>query len=1621
MPSSTAPSLNESSSSEERKSSVTSSYPEPNYPLNGIFIQEGENQSLTHFTLALNFSDTFLIRGKSLSLYLKNLSESTKLCLVTKFKPLTTSPDTYLILSATPRSYVDFINKTREYYLQVSPANNDFNENHCNVSAIKTTLSSHSTPAPAPNYSFALSTICPTCFTPITGSGLRLYFTDGKEVPSISLNLLTPTIGGATSSIINSCSESTSCQVKGFSCCLNGQCVKDGATKPGASLLSGYNEAKLDVESHPARISLYPQYFFVCGSRPESAVTTTPSTRDPDYEASIRLMELKNLYDCINKVDGEFSHCSLKFENVTSIMTPYSGNTQGFNDDINFRSLNSSLESKNIVKVFYGGKTLTETVDFNLGASNDTLTSSQTVSLKSSALLNRKDNNLYLTYKIDGTCEAVTSSSVRCTKTYIQQSSDNKLTTYHDFSKIFKLPSYANLDPSTGKLVVKVGGVVVPESSTTWGTSANGIEFSGAYSLYQNQTIEITYFVKSDSLNVIKLKKAAQDKINSMCHCHSDYPCSLIPILDSKKEAVVNYECSILPPTSTTPPVNQTVYVTSKNVPHRYYDENGVSYDTPTTTTLAQELSEFKYNEVNLILPNNITQYIGFNEIYGSLNIKNKNPARPAKVVSIKNGMLYDIVVRNGAFSGCHSCGSDYYGSFQKIFPQNFKSYGGGYTPNLYESSRHKNKGIYRADDLLFGRACFIPATMIPWTHAAGSTVKDQRQARLSAQHFLFANGYNRDWYGFDYGSLIGSFDGVKWFSIGTQRRIRASGTKLYLAINSYFGDLNSDNKFSVNISESTDYSSDIADHDSETDGAECQSAHFCKTDDDCYRLLGFDYTCQNVNIIRTNWPNFSVDGTELIGSTSRTLSSLIVGTNGQTNRCIYRGRGAPCVGDLTKSASSTNFNGSSVIGTVMCSPNNSCTPLTSSRFNDRIARFGASPEDQNNSHVTTLSDLLGLGARVIGRPFDYYGTKTIPSSVSSTLVSHNKVSGLCTPGKDFTGITSTSKIWDLHTKTPVIRTDSSDKLYGTGRTTSTKETFSLNACPATDSTGKSIHLSTTNPSLDDANLNLQTISQNLSSNLLDLTPLKDVGIFSSSNGSEVLTLGYQKNTCLRAAGASCFSDLECASSDVISEMVSASDLTGYLSEAEINFWKEDLICGNPEFKYNSPGVVNSAYDIKNNKCCRDVGKTLSVYTQTLGSEFKWCDTTTSSVYVAGINLDYTDKKRYSRVHSVYDQMTCNSSHISSTKNFALSLESSTTLARLTQVKAQYETLDKLNERSCCTKHWVRSFSEDNGGGHAFSPSKMQIIDKAMFKHVSWGGDTSIDLDLDGDLDDPDDSAFECNEKYATTGTCELKELTENEEKKYLSWAASLELIGIPQVVIKTNDQIFKLVDDSQQDATASNLPLTVLNNIDIFKSNTTFDFEDASKYYSGTNYTQLNLGTNNLKKVFSEHEFNCCIPSGKAVPSTTTASQCCSGFINTISNNTKVCCLPDYTDLTVYLNRYVSSEGRGLDKSDYDETTGYIKNANKVQTLAGENNMCCSGTVARGVAISELPIPLTNGAFDLSVPVDPTDPPKRTRRFNYLTGEIDNNPETGYVGYKFDAGVRWNHHVYCVPEGYQE
>ena len=225
---------------------------------------------------------------------------------------------------------------------------------------------------------------------------------------------------------------------------------------------------------------------------------------------------------------------------------------------------------------------------------------------------------------------------------------------------------------------------------------------------------------------------------------------------------------------------------------------------------------------------------------------------------------MYDIFVDQGTFNTCISCGNDYYSRFIKLFPDSFFSLGAGYRSSGIETDPFSNTE-YRMDDLLFGRACFIPATMIPFTHDDDSIAQDQRFARQAAQHFLYANGYNRDWYGFDYGSIIGSFDGVTWFSVGSQRRIKADSHRLYLATNSYFGDLNRSNTFVVHVNEASlivGAGSQI-NSDDDSNGATCREFHQCEVDSDCVAQLGWDYACEDIGKL-SPWPEFNSYGQEL-------------------------------------------------------------------------------------------------------------------------------------------------------------------------------------------------------------------------------------------------------------------------------------------------------------------------------------------------------------------------------------------------------------------------------------------------------------------------------------------------------------------------------------------------------------------------------------------------------------------------------------------------------------------------------------------------------------------------------------------------------------------------------------
>jgi hypothetical protein len=186
MPLERSPSLESGSSTTSTNPTPNSSaYPNPSFPLSDIFVQEGANQTSTFFSLPLNFTDSFLIRGESLSTYLRNIPNTTRFCLVSKFT-YSVGSDKFLILSAKPKSFTDLVNKTTEFYLQVEPSNDPSNQNDCLTYNLTNSIFTN---ANSPTASFSLTQLCTSCNSSVTSEGFKLYFNNGEAVPALNLSL----------------------------------------------------------------------------------------------------------------------------------------------------------------------------------------------------------------------------------------------------------------------------------------------------------------------------------------------------------------------------------------------------------------------------------------------------------------------------------------------------------------------------------------------------------------------------------------------------------------------------------------------------------------------------------------------------------------------------------------------------------------------------------------------------------------------------------------------------------------------------------------------------------------------------------------------------------------------------------------------------------------------------------------------------------------------------------------------------------------------------------------------------------------------------------------------------------------------------------------------------------------------------------------------------------------------------------------------------------------------------------------------------------------------------------------------------------------------------------------
>jgi len=252
-----------------------------------------------------------------------------------------------------------------------------------------------------------------------------------------------------------------------------------------------------------------------------------------------------------------------------------------------------------------------------------------------------------------------------------------------------------------------------------------------------------------------------------------------------------------------------------------------------------------------------------------------------------------------------------------------------------------------------------------------------------------------------------------------------------------------------------------------------------------------------------------------------------------------------------------------------------------------------------------------------------------------------------------------------------------------------------------------------------------------------------------------------------------------------------------------------------------------------------------------------------------------------------------------------------------------------------------------------------------------------------------------------TDFNCFARRVTDAEANVIFDFMSTLEITGIPQVGIKS-DQFSEIICKVDPDAVLQTAP-----DADDVLPNTIEKLATVGvdgEYIDGSGRTIFAANdsgnfTTDIKQIFSPDTVSCCQPAGTILPANSDPDLCCTGFINPRNN---ACALPDFTNLSVFYNRYVSSGAKELNDNLFDSDTGFLNSANTVEQLACQQNICASNTIARGVALSNLKV---EGKEDSQI---------KFRRF--IDGSTNANNFNGLADL-WDEGLRWNNNVYCVPE----
>ena len=772
------------------------------------------------------------------------------------------------------------------------------------------------------------------------------------------------------------------------------------------------------------------------------------------------------------------------------------------------------------------------------------------------------------------------------------------------------------------------------------------------------------------------------------------------------------------------PITNLNVNVPNRSAPHRFFQASttdhtvydsiaGLSATSPSTV---QEGVAFSYqDEVNKVSPINGSYNV--NSILGSMTI-DLNHTLPAKQVTVELGKTYIFSATSGFFTPCTQCVKDSW--FQTFSSAPNTQHGNGLQASGYTTSRDTYSGnttFGNYEDTQFGRACYVPVTMLAHAHQKNTDVKTQRMNRLATQSALYINGYQRDWYGFNRGALIGSFDGATWFAIGSGRRATATSTKLFLAINAPFLDLADKTDTIVNIipdfstNVAADYDFDptlpLTDPHQNTAGT-CQNYHQCNTDADCVTQLGWEYMCADVSQSKTKWPLFDSDGNEIVNQEKTgSLFEILQGTisSATTKRCVFRGAGSPCKRDYTNLSDYDKK-------MLTCAPNFFCADITSNRFNDQLVR---SPNELDNI-------FFGMDTNILGRPLNYVtATKSLTAEIISNINYNSQLFttttgatipsgdiGICRPGKALTG----SALTNHYTPDNLKRTDYISQIANCDSasvvTTMAAGQAKFLNCPAFDTDLNLIDKAATG--VTSAVLLAQTNQNSCGGEARDtngLSAFRSIEGLSLLNSQTITQATLAGDACLRRAGSVCHTDLDCGPNKMHESIAGSMGLSFFGgTDAEQSYWKESLVCGQGKAipVLGDPEYFN--YKLSDNRCCREVGKDFTMFTQ--GSTTLVPENIGTNASLITSKLSYSNPKapwRYSRYS------------ISATANAALATEIPKVIAGTEPEKNQWKVINETGSLTCCGGGWIRKFAD---GTHDWKIKNRLTLDPSKFNCLNF-------------------------------------------------------------------------------------------------------------------------------------------------------------------------------------------------------------------------------------------------------------------------------------------------------------